>query len=208
MSAAALRRASGPLPGERKHPQKRGPQADVKLSLQKGQTVNKLTQAELGVLLGKKKEWPVEIDLSPAQFQLDSAAWLADCPDIIKEYVSYQFVSYSTPISAAVNGAQTQLSHFLTCPEETHSAQTSLSRLNFSSNALSEFTTASHLSRCKRFLLSDNRITDISFKGMKSVVQLALDHNRIEHLTDMSDLQKLEFLDLSSNRVTSTSIFI
>jgi Leucine-rich repeat (LRR) protein len=38
---------------------------------------------------------------------------------------------------------------------------------------------------------------------MRAVVQLALDRNRIEHLTDMSDLQKLEYLDLSGNRLTS-----
>jgi hypothetical protein len=116
MSAAALRRTQGPLPGERKHPQKRGPQADVKLSLNKGQTVNKLTQAELGVLLGKKKEWPVEIDLSPSQFQLDSAAWLSECPDIIKEYVTHacsHLISLSVELFS-INGRFSRHGFFLT----------------------------------------------------------------------------------------------
>lgn len=186
MSAAALKRALGPLPGERKNPGKRGPKADVLLGLQRGVTLNKLTQAELAILLGKKKEWPVEIDLCSPNFQIDTVAWLQDCPDIIREY-AYAFLVLKYHANPARSNASAL-----------HA------RLNLSYNALSAFTMAPHLTKCKRLFLNDNRISEITYRGMKNVVQLDLQHNRIEHLEDMSDLHKLTYLDLSGNRVTST----
>jgi hypothetical protein len=84
MSASA-KKSLLKLPGERKHPNKREVGADKILNVAKGVVVTKLSPQEIAVLLGKKKESGVELDLSAPCFQLDSVAWLKDSPDVIRE---------------------------------------------------------------------------------------------------------------------------
>jgi Leucine-rich repeat (LRR) protein len=76
--------------------------------------------------------------------------------------------------------------------------------MNLTGNQLAEFVSAQHLSHMKRLFLGQNSLVDVSYRGLKSCVQITLNDNRVEHLTDMTDLQKLEYLDLSGNRLTST----
>jgi Leucine-rich repeat (LRR) protein len=186
MSSAA-KKSLLKLPGERKHPNKRGPSADKILNVAKGVVVTKLSPQEIATILGKKKESGAEIDLSASCFQLDSVAWLKDAPDQIKEYV-----------------CRRSLLH----PSSTNMMLANNRRMNLTGNQLTEFVHGQHLSHLKRLYLGQNSLVDVSFRGLKSCVQITLNDNRIEHLTDMTDLQKLENLDLSGNRLTSSSIHL
>jgi hypothetical protein len=104
-------------------------------------------------------------------------------------------------------------------------------RINLSHNQLTECNSLSHLSKLKHLFVDNNKISDISFEvcacsppwracpsaahplrliaayvrtqGLVNLKILSLMGNELEYLTSMSDLDKLEHLNLSGNKLTA-----
>lgn len=71
-------------------------------------------------------------------------------------------------------------------------------------NLLTVFNTennATHLSKLKYLILCYNQIKDLNLRGFKSLEYLELNHNNIEELPNLSDLQNLVNLDISYNPI-------
>lgn len=76
-------------------------------------------------------------------------------------------------------------------------------RLDLSGNTLVSCVNLSHLSKLKRIYLDNNLLCNVALNGLVNLELLSLSQNRMEQLTDLSDLKKLVFLDLSGNRLNS-----
>lgn len=61
--------------------------------------------------------------------------------------------------------------------------------------------TASHLSKLKFLILGFNQINKLSLIGFKSLEYLDLNHNNIDEIPNLSDLQNLVYLDISYNPI-------
>ncbi len=78
-------------------------------------------------------------------------------------------------------------------------------RLNLSRNKLEDCNSIQYLSKLKRLWIDSNQLINITFKNLTSLVLLSLQNNNLEILSDMSELKKLIYLNLSHNGLTGKS---
>lgn len=65
----------------------------------------------------------------------------------------------------------------------------------------------SHLSKLKALDLSNNKLTEANFNGLKSLEYLNLSNNNLAKVPDFESLETLIYLDLSGNPIKSVLFF-
>lgn len=65
----------------------------------------------------------------------------------------------------------------------------------------------SHLSKLKSLDLSNNKLTEANFNGLKSLEYLNLSNNNLAKVPDFESLETLIYLDLSGNPIKSVLFF-
>lgn len=86
MSSIQQKKSILKLPGAPK-PSKKYLRADQLLKLKDNEVKTTLSEKEIGIILGKKRENTI-IDFSSSHFQFEDTSFMKNFPDTIKEYVS------------------------------------------------------------------------------------------------------------------------